>query len=30
VRTTQIYTRLDRQQLIRLHQKCHPRARASG
>lgn len=30
VRTTQIYTKLDRQQLVRLHQKCHPRARASG
>jgi integrase/recombinase XerD len=30
VRTTQIYTKLDRQQLVRLHQECHPRARASG
>ena len=30
VRTTQIYTKLDRQQLVRLHHECHPRARASG
>jgi integrase/recombinase XerD len=30
LRTTQIYTKLDRQHLARLHRDCHPRARASG
>ncbi|RKZ17874.1 site-specific tyrosine recombinase XerD [bacterium] len=30
VRTTQIYTKLDQQHLLRLHRECHPRARASG
>jgi integrase/recombinase XerD len=30
VRTTQIYTKLDRQHLVKMHLECHPRARASG
>ena len=30
VRTTQIYTKLDRQHLLRLHRDCHPRSGASG
>jgi len=30
VRTTQIYTKLDRQHLVRLHRDCHPRSGAPG
>jgi integrase/recombinase XerD len=30
VRTTQIYTALDRRHLVDLYRECHPRARASG
>jgi integrase/recombinase XerD len=30
VRTTQIYTKLDRQHLLRLHRDCHPRSGAAG
>ena len=30
VRTTQIYTKLDRQHLLRLHRECHPRSGAVG
>lgn len=30
VRTTQIYTKLDRRHLVDLYRDCHPRARASG
>ena len=30
VRTTQIYTKLDQQHLLRLHRDCHPRSGAAG
>jgi integrase/recombinase XerD len=30
VRTTQIYTRLDREHLVDLHRRCHPRSGGSG
>ncbi len=30
VRSTQIYTKLDRQHLLQLHRDCHPRSGAAG